>query len=158
MVASPNSRTRRYELCWPGWRISLRIETRSRCNGLMKTSMTRNARKHFFAIVLGLLPALSFQSSLSAHAASFTPADRMRAVESVNLPSSVDVQAATPPNMSSNTHQVPSSTQALKNSGVEGGSTPGPSSFFLIGLALISARLVISHRSKKMKNLASETH
>jgi hypothetical protein len=119
-------------------------ETRSRCNGLMKTFLTRHAHKHFFAIFLGLLPALSFESSLSARAASFTPTDRMSAIESVNLPRSVDVQAATPPNMSSNTDRVLSSAQALKNSGVEGGSAPGPRSFFLIGLAPIGARLVLA--------------
>jgi hypothetical protein len=133
-------------------------ETRSRCNGLMKTFLTRHAHKHFFAIFLGLLPALSSESSPSARAASFTPADQMSAIESVNLPSSVDVQAATPPNMSSNTDRVLSSAQALKNSGVEGESTPGPRFFFLIGVALIGARVVISHRSKKMKNFASGIH
>jgi hypothetical protein len=81
----------------------------------------------------------------------------MSAIESVNLPSS-DVQAATPPNMSSNTNQVPSGAQALRNSVVEGGSNSERRFFFLIGLALIGVRLVISHRSKKMKNSASEAH
>jgi hypothetical protein len=125
----------------------------------MKTFLTKHAHKHFFAIFLGLLPALSSESSLSARATSFTPADQMSAIESVNLPnSSVDVQAATPPNMSSNTDRVLSSAQALKNSGVEGESAPGPRFFFLIGVALIGARVVISHRSKKMKTFTSEIH
>jgi hypothetical protein len=82
----------------------------------------------------------------------------MSAIESVNLPSSIHAQAATPPNMSSNTDQVPSSAQALKNSGIEAGNAQGPRFFFLIGIALIGARVVISHRFKKMKNLATETH
>jgi hypothetical protein len=133
-------------------------ETRSRCNGvLVKAAMARHT-KHFCIIFLGLLPAFAIGHQVSARAASLTPTDRMSAIEFVNLPSSIDVQAATPPNTSADTNQVPSSVQALKDSGVEGGNTSRPRSFFLIGLALIGMRLVISHRSKKLKNLATETH
>ena len=124
----------------------------------MKAAMTRHTRKHLFAILLGLLPAFSFGSAVSARAASFIPPDQVSAIEPVDLHSSVDAQAATPANMSPNTNQGASGAQALTNSGIEGGGTPGPRFFFLIGLALIGVRFLISHRSKKIKSIATETH
>jgi hypothetical protein len=155
---------------------------------LMKAVTARVTRKNFFVILLGLLSAFSLESSvwpysvtqnqncsgncesherlaaftqtktLDARTVSFTPADRISALQSADLASGADVQAATSGSTLSNTDQVPTSTQALKNPGTEGGSTPGPSFFLLIGLALIGVRLVISYRSRKVKNLATQTH
>jgi MYXO-CTERM domain-containing protein len=151
----------------------------------MKAVTARVRRKNFFVIFLGLLSAFSLGSSvwpysvtqnqncsgncesherlaaftqtktLDARTVSFTPADRISALQSADLATGADVQSAT---SGSTTDQVPTSTQALKNSGTEGGSTPGPGFFLLVGLALIGVRLVISYRSRKVKNLATQTH
>jgi hypothetical protein len=159
VMASQDSSSRRYDLCYGGSEIA-RIETRSRFNGaLMKAAMGKITRKHFFVIFLGLLSAFSFGISASARAAELAPADRISAAQAADLGIGVDAQAAAQGGMPSNTSQVPTSAaQALKNPGTEGGSTPGPGFFLLIGLALIGVRLIISYRSRKVKNLATETH
>jgi hypothetical protein len=154
----------------------------------MKAAMARKITcKHFFAIFLGLLSVFSFGNSVWAYSvaqnrdcagncesderlaafthnktsdarvATFTPADRISALQYAALGSGVDVQVAAPGSIPSKTDQVPTSAQSL-NLGTEGGSTPGPRFFLLIGLALIGVRLVISHRSRKVKNLATGTH
>ncbi|HSE91190.1 MAG TPA: hypothetical protein VLJ79_33585 [Candidatus Binatia bacterium] len=124
----------------------------------MKAAMGKITRKHFFVIFLGLLSAFSFGISASARAAELAPTDRISALQSADLGSGIDAQAAAPGSMPSNTSQVATSAQALKNPGTEGGSTPGPRFFLVIGLALIGVRLIISYRSRKVKNLATETH
>jgi hypothetical protein len=154
----------------------------------MKAAMARVTHKHFFVIFLGLLSAFSLGSSawpysvaqnqncsgncesqeqlaaftqsktLDARTASFNPADRISSLQSADLASGADVQAAAAGSIPSNSDQRPTGMQALKNPGTEGGSTPGPRFFLLIGLALIGVRLMISFRSRKMKNLATGTH
>jgi hypothetical protein len=154
----------------------------------MKAAIARVTRKHFFLIFLGLLSAFSLGSSAlpypvaqnqncsgncesherlaaSAHnkplnvgAESFTLAEGLNVVQAADLGRGSDVRAATSGNTLSNTDQAPTSMQAHKNLGSEGGSTPGPPFFLLIGLALIGVRLVISYRSRKVKNLATGTH
>jgi hypothetical protein len=154
----------------------------------MKAAIARVTRKHFFVIFLGLLSAFSLGSSAlpypvtqnqncsgncesherlaaSAHnkplnvgAESLTLAEGFNVVQAADLGGGSDVRAATSGNTLSNTDQAPTSTQAHKNLGSEGGSTPGPPFFLLIGLALIGVRLVISYRSRKVKNLATGTH
>ena len=123
----------------------------------MKAARARVIRKLFFIIFLGLGSAFSFGISVSARVASLTPIDRTSALQSVDL-ASVDVQAAAAGSILSKTDQGPNSTQALANSATEGGSTPGPRSFLLVGLVLIGVRLIISYRSRKGKNLATGTH
>jgi hypothetical protein len=166
--------------------VEIKRGTQDRFDGpIMKATMARITRKHFFIIFLGLLSAFSLGSSFwsdsvaqtqdcsgncesderlaafthnttsDARAASFTPADRISALQYADLGSGVDVQAAA--SIPSKTDQVPTSAQAL-NLGTEGGSTPGPRFFLLIGLALIGVRLVISYRSRKVKDLAAGTH
>lgn len=76
----------------------------------------------------------------------------------MDLSSASDVRATTPGPTLSRTEQGSSTTQANKNPATEGASTPAPSFFLLLGLALIGIRLVISYRSRKLKNLATETH
>ena len=71
---------------------------------------------------------------------------------------SVDVEPAAVGSILSKTDQGPTSAQTLVSTETEGGSTPGPRSFLLIGLVLIGVRLIISYRSRKVKNLATETH
>jgi hypothetical protein len=123
----------------------------------MKAARARVIRKLFFIIFLGLGSAFSFGISVSARTASLTPIDRTSALQSVDL-ASVDVQPAAAGSIPSKTDQGPTSAQALANSATEGGSTPGPRSFLLVGLVLIGVRLIISYRSRKVKNLATETH
>ena len=123
----------------------------------MKAARARAIRKLFFIIFLGLASAFSFGISVSARTASLTPTDRTSALQSVDL-ASVDVQSAAAGSIPSKTDQGPTSAQALANSATEAGSTPGPRSFLLVGLVLIGARLIISYRSRKVKNLATGTH
>jgi hypothetical protein len=160
----------------------------SRERSIMKAAaIARATRKHFFVIFLGLLSAFSLGSSvwpysvaqnqncsvncesherpatlphtkaLDLRTASFTPVDGIGVLQS-NVSDVGDVQAATSGSTLSNTGQVPTSAQVLNNPGTEGGSTPGPRFFLLIGLALIGVRLVISYRSRKVKNLATGAH
>ena len=117
----------------------------------------RVIRKLFLIFFLGLASAFSFGISVSARTASLTNTDRTSALQSVDL-ASLDVQSAAAGSIPSKTDQGPTSAQALANSATEGGSTPGPRSFLLVGLVLIGARLIISYRSRKVKNLATGTH
>jgi hypothetical protein len=111
-----------------------------------------------FIIFLGLASPFSFGISLSARAASLTPIDRTSTLQSADLANGVEIQSAAAGTIPSKTDQGPPSTQALANSATEGGSTPGPRSFLLVGLVLIGVRLIISYRSRKVKNLATGTH
>ena len=123
----------------------------------MKAVRARVIRKLFLIFFLGLASAFSFGIPVSARTASLTPTDRTSALQSVDL-ASVDVQPAAAGSIPSKTDQGPTSAQALANSATEGGSTPGPRSFLLVGLVLIGVRLIISYRSRKVKNLATGTH
>ena len=124
----------------------------------MKAAIARVTRELFFMVFLGLLSAICFGSSASARTASLTPTDRNTALQSVDRINSVDVQSAAAGSIPSKTDQGPTSAQALVNPGAEVASTPGPRSFLLIGLVLIGVRLIISYRSRKVKNLATQTH
>ena len=124
----------------------------------MKAAIARVTRELFFIVFLGLLSATCFGNYALARTASFTPADQNTAPQSVDRINSVDVQSAAAGSIPSKTDQGPTSAQALVSPGTEGGSTPGPRSFLLIGLVLIGVRLIISYRSRKVKNLATETH
>ena len=154
----------------------------------MKAAMARVTCKHFFLIFLGLLSAFFLGSTswpysvaqnqncsgncesherlaafthdkpLNVGAESFTLAEGINVIQAADLGGGSDVRAATSGSTLSNTGQVPTSAQALNNPGTEGGSTPGPRFFLLIGLALIGVRLVISYRSRKVKNLATGPH
>jgi hypothetical protein len=168
--------------------VEIKRGTQDRFDGpIMKATMARITRKHFFIIFLGLLSAFSLGSSvwsdsvaqtqdcsgdcekveqiavtlsktLDVGTASFTPAAGISVLQAADLGGGSDVRAATWESTLFNTDQGATSVQALKNPGTEGGSTPGPDFFLLIGLALISVRLVISYRSRKVKNLATGTH
>jgi hypothetical protein len=154
----------------------------------MNVAMARVTHKPFFVIFLGLLSAFSLGSSawsysvaqnqncsgncetherlatfthdkpLNVGAATFTLAEGTNGIQAADLGGGSEVRAATSGSTLSNTDQGTASAQALKNPGTEGGSTPGPRFFLLIGLALIGVRLVISYRSRKVKNLATGTH
>jgi len=128
----------------------------------MKAAIARVTRELFFIVFLGLLSPICFGNSVSARTASLTPTDRNTALQSADLINSVDngvdVQAAAAGSIPSKTDQGATSAQTLVSTGTEGGSTPGPRSFLLIGLVLIGVRLIISYRSRKVKNLATETH
>ena len=123
----------------------------------MKAARARVIRKLFFIVFLGLASAFSFGISVSARTASLTSTDQTSALQSVDL-ASVDVQPAAAGTIPTKTEQGSASAQALANSATEGGNTPGPRSFLLIGLVLIGVRLIISYRSRKVKNLATGTH
>jgi hypothetical protein len=123
----------------------------------MKAARARAIRKLLLLFFLGLASAFSLGISVSARTASLTPTDRTSALQSVDL-ASLDVQSAAAGSIPSKTDQGPTSAQALANSATEGGSTPGPRSFLLVGLVLIGVRLIISYRSRKVKNLATGTH
>ena len=144
--------------------------------------------KSFFVIFLGLLSAFSLGSSawpysvaqnqncsgncesherlatlphtktLDLRTASFTSVEGTSVLQVANVSDVGDVQAATPGGTLSLTDQGATSAQAHKNPAIEGGSTPGPHVFLLIGLGLIVVRFIISYRSKKVKNLATGTH
>lgn len=124
----------------------------------MKAAIARVTRKLFFIMFLGLASAFFFGVSVSALNASLTPTDGTSALQSADLTNGVDVQPAAAGSIPSKTDQGPTSAQALVNPATEGGSTPGPRSFLLIGLVLIGVRLIISYRSRKVKNLATGTH
>ena len=154
----------------------------------MQAAMARVTHKHFFVIFLVLLSAFSFGSlawpysvaqnqncsgncesherlaafthnqPLDVGAVTFTLAEGTSVIQAADLGGGSDVRAATAESTLSNTDQGAASAQAHKNPGTEGGSTPGPGFFLLIGLALIGVRLVISFRSRKVKNLAAGTH
>jgi len=124
----------------------------------MKAAIARVIRELFFMVFLGLLSAICFGNSAWARTASFTPTDQNTAPQSVDRINSVDVEPAAAGSIPSKTDQGPTSAQALVSPGTELGNTPGPRSFLLIGLVLIGVRLIVSYRSKKVKNLATETH
>src|SRR5262249_44121437 len=116
----------------------------------MKAAIARVIRELFFMVFLGLLSAICFGNSAWARTASFTPTDQNTVPQSVDRINSVDVEPAAGGSIPSKTDQGPTSAQALVS--------PGPRSFLLIGLVLIGVRLIVSYRSKKVKNLATETH
>jgi hypothetical protein len=124
----------------------------------MKSAIARVTRELSFIVFSGLLLAICFGNSVSARTASLTPTDQNTALQSVDLINSVDVQPAAAGTIPSKTDPGLTSAQALVSPGTEGGSTPGPRSFLLVGLALIGVRIIISYRSRKVKNLATETH
>jgi hypothetical protein len=150
----------------------------------MKRVMARTTRKHFVAICLALLSAfylgstawpysaaqkqncsvncesherlaaLTHSKTLDARTVIFMPADGT-SVSAVLT--SADVEPAAAGSIPSNTDPGATSAQALTDPVTEG-STPGPRFFLLIGLALIGVRLIISYRSRKVKNLATGAH
>jgi len=154
----------------------------------MKVVTARVTRKNFFVTFLGLLSAFSLGSSawpysvaqnqncsgncesherlatlphtktLDLRTASFTSVEGTSVLQVANVSDVGDVEAATPGGTLSLTDQGVTSAQAYKNPAIEGGSTPGPHVFLLIGLGLIVVRFIISYRSRKVKNLATGTH
>jgi hypothetical protein len=155
---------------------------------LMKIVFAKVTHKHFFVVVLGILSTFSFGSwawpysltqnqncsgnceslelsaaftpneKLDARNVSSTPAEHISGAQSMDLSRASDIRTITPGNTALPTDQGAATTQANKNPATEGASTPGPSFFLLLGLVLIGIRLVISYRSRKLKNLATETH
>ena len=154
----------------------------------MTAPVTKVTREHFFVVLLGFLAVLSLgneswsypltqnqtcsgscgdlerldtsaaSKSLDARPLSFTSSDRLSDAQSMDLSSASDIRSTTPGSNLANTDQGATSTQAFKNPGTDGGSTPGPGFFLLVGLALIGVRMVISYRSRKVKNLATGMH
>ena len=154
----------------------------------MKAAMASVTHKNFFVIFPGLLSAFSLGSSAWPYSvaqnqncsgncesherlatlphtktsdlrtASFTSVEGTSVLQVANVSDVGDVQAATPGGTLSLTDQGVTSAQAHKNPAIEGGSTPGPHVFLLIGLGLIVVRFIISYRSRKVKNLATGTH
>ena len=80
-----------------------------------------------------------------ANLSTLTAAEQVGAVQLLESAAGGDVHAAVP-------RVTPSHADAS-----EGGSAPGPHSFLIIGSVLIGARIIISHRSKKLRKLAAET-
>ena len=117
----------------------------------MKAVIARVSYKLSFIVLLGLLSVFSFGISASA-------SDRVNAAESTDLADSVQVQSAMAGVRPSSSDQGAANSQALVNPTTESTSSPGPGLFLLIGLFLIGARLIIAYRSRKVKNLATETH
>ena len=154
----------------------------------MKAAVAKVTRIHFFVVLLGFLLVFSFgneswshpltqnqtcsgncggverldafapNKTLDARPVSLTPAHRISGAQSMDLSSASDIRSTTRESNLSNADQGATSAQAFKNPGTDGGSTPGPGFFLLVGLALIGVRLVISYRSRKLKNLATGTH
>ena len=154
----------------------------------MKAATARVTHKSFFVIFLGLLSAfflgstawpysvaqnqncsgncesherlatLPHTKTLDLRTASFTSVEGTSVLQVANVSDVGDAQAATPGGTLSLTDQGVTSAQAHKNPAIEGGSTPGPHVFLLIGLGLIVVRFIISYRSRKVKNLATGTH
>lgn len=154
----------------------------------MKAIMAKGTCKNFFVLVLAILLAFSLESwawpysltenqncsgncekletsatstpnkNLNARNVSSTTADHITGAQSMDLSSASGVQTITPGNTLSHTDQGAATAQVNKNPAAEGTNTPGPSFFLLLGLVLIGIRLVISYRSRKLKNLATETH
>jgi hypothetical protein len=77
---------------------------------------------------------------------SFTPAEQVGALQPLESAAGVDVRVA-------GSRVTPSSADPT-----EGGSTPGPRFFLIVGSVLIGVRLIISYRSRKLRKLAAETH
>jgi hypothetical protein len=153
----------------------------------MEPVIGRDMRKDCFVILLGILSIFLFTSTalpraipqnqnccsncesrerlvgftqtktLDACNRGFTPVKQVSAsLQSSDLSGGAEVQAAVG-SMSANSNPETGSAQPLRNPGPEGGNTPGPHLFLLIGLVLIGARLVISYRSRKLRNLTAET-
>lgn len=152
----------------------IEVKTLNLERGTMKAvALARPPRKHFFLLFLGIFSAFSLASTAWSYSVlqsqscfsncdmrtvSFTPADRSSGSEPMDLSSASDVRATTQDPALSHTEQGSSTAQANKNPATEAASTPAPSFFLLLGFGLIGIRLVISYRSKKLKNLATETH
>jgi hypothetical protein len=139
----------------------------------MKPAVARVARLHFFVVFLGIVSAVSFGSwawpyTLSQNqkcsgncenlemSAPFAPNKKLDA-QSIELSSASDIRTITPGSTLSVSDQGATTTPPHKNPATEGGSIPGPGFFLLVGSTLIGLRLVISYRSRKLKNLATET-
>jgi hypothetical protein len=154
------------------------------CTGSMKVAMAEITRNHFLGVFFTLLTTFSTGSLVRAdsvaqnqdcasnceqsaqhqsHAqfgvstqikttpaspASFLAAEQVAVVQPLESAAGGDVHAAVPP------PRVTSSSADAS----EGGSTPGPRFFLIIGSILIGARLIISYRSRKLRKLAAETH
>jgi hypothetical protein len=100
----------------------------------MKAAIARVTRKLSLIIFLGLLSAFSF-----------------------GIADGVDAQSAVVASTPSASDQGAVNAQAIVNPATESASTPSSRFFLVIGFVLIGARL-ISYRSRKVKNLATETH
>ena len=126
----------------------------------MKAAIARITRKLFFIIFLGhRSDVLLWDLAVSGlRTASLDPLLTELVRFNPWISPSVEVQSAAAGTIPSKTDQGPTSAQALANPATEGGSTPGPRFFLLIGLVLIGVRLIISYRSRKVKNLATGTH
>jgi hypothetical protein len=85
-------------------------------------------------------------NATSANPATFASAEQVGALQPSQSAAAGDVHAAAP--------RVASSSADAS----EGGSTPGPRFFLIIGSILIGARLIISYRARKLRKLAAETH
>ena len=89
--------------------------------------------------------------------AAAVPTERTGGSQPMHLSNGNDLRAMTPASTWSRPDQGSIDTQANKSPASDGASTPGASFFLILGLALIGIRLVISYRSRKLKNLAAQT-
>ena len=152
----------------------------------MKAVVAKLTRKHPLVLVVGFLLTFSFAgwaspqwlaqnencssnceslktsagSNLAAKSntriAAITTTERLNGPQPMDLGSGSDVRATTPATTRSRSDQGSVDAQANKSSSTDGAGTPGASFFLLLGVALIGMRLVISYRSKKIKNLATQ--
>jgi hypothetical protein len=113
--------------------------------------------KHLLGIFFALLMASSLGSSAWA-ASRFTRADRHSVVQVADLGGGTGIQAARPDNIPNNADHSAGRHQITQNTGTEAGNNSAPRFFFLTGFALIAARIIVSYRSRKVKNLAIGTN
>jgi hypothetical protein len=153
----------------------------------MKAVVATLARKHLLVLIVGFFATFSFAGLALSHSltqnqncssncesletlvasnptaksntriATATPTERISGSQPLDLNSGSEVQAMTSPSTRPRPDPGSSDTQANKSPATEGAATPGASFFLLLGLALIGIRLVISYRSRKLKNLATQT-
>jgi hypothetical protein len=109
--------------------------------------------KHLLGIFFALLMASSLGSSAWA-ASRFTRS----VVQVADLGGGTGIQAARPDNIPNNADHSAGRHQITQNTGTEAGNNSAPRFFFLTGFALIAARIIVSYRSRKVKNLAIGTN
>jgi hypothetical protein len=102
--------------------------------------------------------ALIKAETLDVRVTGFTQSDRDGVVQVADLSGGTGIRTVSPATLHNNPVRVAAGHQAIRTTRTEAGNNSAPYFFLVTGFALIAARIVVSRRLQKVKNLATATN